>query len=55
MKKIKSATIGNDTLELKSYQGIYYIVHNDLPVTNSVEYNYVDDIFNKFLKQMKEN
>lgn len=51
--KIKSATIGKNTLTMKSYQGIYYILHNDLCVTNSIEYSYISDLFDKFLNQLK--
>lgn len=52
---IKSATIGKNTLTMRSYQGIYYIVHNDLPVTNSIEFRYISELFDEFLDTIKKN
>lgn len=52
---IKSATIGKNTLTMKHHQGIYYITHNDLCVTNSVEFRYISELFDEFLDAMRRS
>ena len=52
MIKIKSIT-KKDTLTLTQYQGIYYILHNELQVTYSVNFVFISGIFDSLLKGLK--
>ena len=50
MKTIKSMTIKGNTRTMKNHYGISYLLHNDLCITHSLEFNYISSLFDKWIE-----
>lgn len=53
MITIKSVEIGEENLSMKSHNGVYYILHNDLPIANSTEFNFISSLFDDLFIKIK--
>lgn len=52
---VKSVTINENTLALKKTAGLYVILHNDLCITSATEFNYINNLYDNFLKNFEKN
>jgi hypothetical protein len=52
MKTIKSLEVNGTTITMADVNGIYFILVNDRPISNSTEFGYISSIFDKWVAEL---
>ena len=52
MITIKSMSKNGNTIKMADVNGIYFILYNDRPISNSMEFAYISAIFDKWSNEL---